>query len=235
MSMQRFTPSNDSETAAVVRQAAADSQTLEIISSGSKRNLGRPVKASAVLDVSALSGVLEYEPEELVLTARAATPLREIQDLLASRQQMLAFEPSDWGALLGAAPGRQTLAGVVAADVCGPGRVKSGSARDHVIGCRFVNGAGELIRAGGRVIKNVTGFDLPKLMCGSFGTLGVLTEITVRVLPRAQRVATLLLRDCTAEVGLRALTRAGALAVEPTGLAYVRDQMAQRLEASEAG
>src|SRR5437588_322464 len=195
MSVQLFTPSNDRETAAVVKEAAADSHTLEIISGGSKRNLGRAIKASAILDVSALSGVLDYQPEELVLTTRAGTPLCEIQELLASRQQMLAFEPCDWGSLLGASPGRQTLAGVVAADVCGPGRVKSGAARDHVIGCRFVNGAGELIRAGGYVIKNVTGFDIPKLMCGSFGTLGVLTEITVRVLPRAQRMASLRLLD----------------------------------------
>src|SRR5205823_1319466 len=168
VSVQRFTPASEREIAAVVREAAAARRTLEVLSRGTKRNLGRPVEASAVLDASALTGVVEYQPEELVLTARAGTPLYEIQDVLASRKQMLPFEPCDWGPALGMTARRQALAGVVVADVCGPRRVKSGGARDHVIGCRFVNGAGEVIRAGGRVIKNVTGFDVAKLMCGSF-------------------------------------------------------------------
>src|SRR5438067_1229963 len=153
----------------------------------------------------------------------------------ASNSQMLPFEPCDWGPALGMTARRQALAGVVVADVCGPRRVKSGGARDHVIGCRFVNGAGEVIRAGGRVIKNVTGFDVAKLMCGSFGTLGVLTEITVRVLPRPERIAGLLLRDCTPVAGLHALIRAAALAVEPTGLAYIPGEMLQSFAPQEKG
>src|SRR5438105_3101417 len=166
--MQRLAPADTPEVAAMVREAAATGQCFEIMSRGTKRNLGRPVNASAVLDVSALSGVLDYKPEELVLSARAATPLTEIQHLLASRNQMLGFEPAEWGAVFGEHAGRQTLAGVISADVCGPRGVRSGNARDHVIGCRFVNGSGEVIRAGGPVIKNVTGFDVPKLMCGAF-------------------------------------------------------------------
>lgn len=235
MNVQRFTPANDREAAAIVKEAHAASQTLEIVSQGTKRDLGRPVKASAVLDVSALTGVLEYQPEELVLTARAATPICEIGALLASRKQMLPFEPGDWGPLFGAAPGRQTLAGAVAADVCGPRRVKSGGARDHVIGCRFINGDGEPIRAGGKVIKNVTGFDIAKLMCGAFGTLGVLAEITIRVLPRPAHLAALSLQDCTAEAGLRALVRAAGLAVEPTGLCFIPGELLHAFGLQQSG
>ena len=119
---------------------------------------------------------------------------------------------------------------MIAADVCGPRRVKHGGVRDHVIGCRFINGSGELIRAGGPVIKNVTGFDIPKLMCGAFGTLGVLTELTLRVLPRPQRETPLVLRDCTPEAGLAALIRAAQIPVEPTGLAYLPGDALRRLD-----
>jgi glycolate oxidase FAD binding subunit len=179
------------------------------------------VRADTILDVSALSGILKYEPEELVLTARAGTPIAEIQAVLAEKRQMLAFEPADWGPLFGAEPGRATLGGVVATNACGSRRVKAGAVRDSVIGCRFVNGRGEVIKAGGHVIKNVTGFDLPKLMCGAFGTLGVLTEITLRVSPLPERVATIRVRNCGTEAGLALLRRAAQLPVDPTGLAYL--------------
>ena len=174
-----------------------------------------------MLDVSGISGVIDYQPEELVFSAKAGTPLAEIETMLNARNQVLGFEPCDWAPLFGEAAGRQTLAGAIAADVCGPRRVKHGGARDQVIGCRFINGSGELICAGGPVIKNVTGFDIPKLMCGAFGTLGVLTELTLRVLPRPQRANTLILRDHTPEAGLAALLRAAQIPVEPTGLAYL--------------
>lgn len=196
------------------------SQRIEIVSAGTKRDLGRSVGANAILDMNRIAGVVDYRPEELVFTAKAATPLSEIEAMLAARNQMAGFEPADWAPLFGAAAGKQTLAGVVAADVCGPRRVKYGGVRDHVIGCRFINGAGELIRAGGPVIKNVTGFDIPKLMCGAFGTLGVLTELTFRVLPRPQNAATLVLRDCAPHAGLAALIAAAQLPVEASGLAY---------------
>ncbi len=196
------------------------SQRIEIVSAGTKRDLGRSVGANAILDMNRIAGVVDYRPEELVFTAKAATPLSEIEAMLAARNQMAGFEPADWAPLFGAAAGKQTLAGVVAADVCGPRRVKYGGVRDHVIGCRFINGAGEVIRAGGPVIKNVTGFDIPKLMCGAFGTLGVLTELTFRVLPRPQNAATLVLRDCAPHAGLAALIAAAQLPVEASGLAY---------------
>jgi glycolate oxidase FAD binding subunit len=234
--MNTIRPVNETEVAEAVREAAEKSSPLEIVSGGTKREFGRPVHADSVLDVGALSGILKYEPEELVLTARAATPIAEIQAALAEKRQMLAFEPADWGPLFDAEAGRATLGGIVATNACGSRRVKSGAVRDSVIGCRFVNGRGEIIKAGGHVIKNVTGFDLPKLMCGAFGTLGVLTEITLRLSPFPERAASIAVRNCTGEAGLGLLRRACRLPVDPTGLAYLPREKAAyiRVEGSAA-
>lgn len=232
--MKKFTPADDREICALIREAAGTGGSFEIIGAGTKRKLGRPVSAAAFLDVSHISGVIDYQPHELVFSAKAGTPLVEIEAMLGARNQMLGFEPCDWAALFGEPTGRQTLAGAIAADVSGPRRVKHGGARDHVIGCRFINGSGELIRAGGPVIKNVTGFDVPKLMCGAFGTLGVLTELTLRVLPRPQRANTFVLRDCTAEAGLAALIRAAHIPVEATGLVYMHGEALRRFHSANS-
>jgi glycolate oxidase FAD binding subunit len=134
-----------------------------------------------------------YEPEELVMTAAAGTPLREIEAELAESRQELAFEPADYGAILGGEPGRQTIGGVFACNLSGPRRMRTGAARDHLLGLRCVTGLGQSIKTGGRVVKNVTGYDLCKLLTGSYGTLAVLTELTFKVMPRAETEATLLL------------------------------------------
>ena len=204
-----------------MRAAAEKGTRLEIVSGGSKRSFGRPVAADAMLDISALSGIVKYEPEELVLTARAGTPIAEINAALSEKHQMLGFEPTDWGPLFGNDAGRATLAGVVATNACGARRVKGGAVRDSVIGCRFVNGRGEIVKAGGPVIKNVTGFDVPKLMCGAFGTLGLLTEISLKVGPVTERVAAVAVRNCAPEAGLRLSREAASLALDATGLAYL--------------
>lgn len=217
--MLRVSPIDEAKIADAVRGAAEKGTPLEIVSGGTKRDYGRPVIANAILDVSALSGVVKYEPEELVLTVRAATPIAEIQALLAEKKQMLGFEPADWGPLFGAGPERGTLAGAVATNATGARRVKAGAVRDHIIGCRFVNGKGEIIKAGGHVIKNVTGFDLPKLMCGAFGTLGVLTEITMRVSPLPERNAAVTISS-PAKEGFGLLREAMRLPLDVSGLAY---------------
>lgn len=221
MSIPVHTPADDREAAAIVREAAESGGSLEIASGRTKRKFGRPLTAGAVLDMSRVTGIIDYQPEELVLTVRAGTTLSEIEAALGERRQMLGFEPLAFVPLFGAPAGTQSAAGIVAADISGPRRVSAGSVRDHVIGCRFINGDGEIIRAGGPVIKNVTGFDIPKLMCGSFGTLGVLTEITFRVQPRAPRVSALVIRDCAPWVGLRLLIAAAQTPAEPSGLAFV--------------
>jgi glycolate oxidase FAD binding subunit len=211
----------EAEVCAAVSTAMEEKLPFEIVSGGGKREFGRPVSAARILDVSALKGILKYEPEELVITARAATPLTDIEAALSERKQMLGFEPADWSAVFGGEQNRATLAGTVAANACGARRVKAGPVRDHVIGCRFVNGIGQPIKAGGGVIKNVTGFDLPKLMCGAFGTLGVLTELTLRVVPLPAATASFALGVTTAEAGLRTLRQAAVLPVDATGLAYL--------------
>ncbi|HEY1638312.1 MAG TPA: FAD-binding protein, partial [Rhizomicrobium sp.] len=214
--MDRILPTNETELAEAVHEAAENGTRLEILAGGTKRAFGRPVEADAILDVSALSGIVKYEPEELVLIVRAATPIAEIEAALSKKNQMLGFEPADWGPLFGNEAGRATIAGVVATNACGARRVKAGAVRDAVIGCRFVNGHGEIVKAGGPVIKNVTGFDVPKLMCGAFGMLGALTEITLKVGPAPERTATVAVRNCAPEAGLHVLRQAASLALDAT-------------------
>ena len=167
----------------------------------------RPVQAARTLSTRNLSGITLYKPQELILSARAGTPLPEIEAALAERGQHLIAEPPDPGALFGATPGAPaTLGGVVATNLSGPRRISSGAIRDHVMGIRAVTGTGEVFRSGGRVLKNVTGLDLCKLLAGSHGTLGVLTEITLKVLPAPERSATVALRVPDLAAGVRALS-----------------------------
>lgn len=172
---------------------AADATPLEPIGLGSKRAIGRPV-AAELLDLSALAGVIDYRPAELVLTAKAATPLAEVEALLAGHGQRLAFEPPSLGALIGS-DGPQTLGGVLAANLSGSRRIAAGAARDHFLGVTAVNGRGETFRAGGKVVKNVTGYDLPKLLAGSWGQLAVMSEVTLKVVPAAETECTLILAE----------------------------------------
>ncbi len=171
----RYTPTTAAEVEQVVAEAMAERRGLEVCAGGSKRLMRSPIDSAALLDMSAVAGITDYDPDELVVTARAATPLIEIEAALAERQQMLAFEPFDHAPLFGSAPGRATLGGIVAANVSGPRRLSIGAARDHILGFTAVSGRGEALKGGGAVVKNVTGFDLPKLMAGSWGTLAVLS------------------------------------------------------------
>jgi glycolate oxidase FAD binding subunit len=181
-------------------------RALEPVAGGSKRTVGKPVEAD-LLELTAFAGIRAYEPAELVLTAGAATPLSVVQNALASSAQRLAFEPPDLGALLGErAP--QSLGGVLAANLAGSRRVSAGAARDHFLGCTAVNGRGEKFVAGGRVVKNVTGYDLPKLLAGSWGTLAVLMDVTVRVMPAAETERTLVVRARDAAEAVAAMSAA---------------------------
>jgi glycolate oxidase FAD binding subunit len=195
---------------------------LNIVGARTKRCFGRSAASwGTVLDLSGLSGVVVYEPEEMILTVKPGTKVTEIEALLAEQNQQLGFDPPDWGPLLGAPARAGTIGGAIAADVAGSGAVRYGCARDHLLGFHAVNGLGEAYKAGGRVVKNVTGFDLPKLMCGAFGTLGPLTEITLRVFPEAPLIATLAVTGVDAETGLALLRRIWSSPLEATGLAYV--------------
>jgi glycolate oxidase FAD binding subunit len=193
-------PRDAADIAAIVGDAK---RALEPIGAGSKRSIGRPVDAD-LLDLSALAGIVAYEPAELVLTAHAATPLGSIDAALAAHVQRLAFEPPDFGALLGVERS-QTIGGVLATNLAGSRRVAAGAARDHFLGFEAVTGQGERFKAGGKVVKNVTGYDLPKLFAGSWGTLGVLTEVTLRVVPAPELDRTLVVPSPTAAASVALL------------------------------
>src|SRR5438105_740582 len=191
--MSRFVPVDLAELRDAVAGALAVQEPVEVVGGGSKRGLGRPLQTAHTLDLSRLSGIRDYAPGELVLTAGAATPLAEIERALESAGQMLAFEPPSWGGLLGVEDAAPTLGGVLACNLSGPRRVKAGAARDHFLGFRAVSGRGEIFKAGGKVVKNVTRYDLPKLLAGSHGTLAALEEVALKVLPRPETEATVIL------------------------------------------
>lgn len=190
--MTLYQPGAAAEVSEIVAAAAAAREPLAISGGGSKRDFGRPVEAVHALDLRKLAGIIDYDPSELVLTARAATPMSEILGELRQQNQMLAFEPPEWGAMLPSS-GQPTLGGVIACNLAGSRRVRAGAARDHFLGFEAVNGLGEIWRGGGRVVKNVTGYDMSKLQAGAFGTLSALTEITVRVVPRPETSCSVLL------------------------------------------
>jgi len=194
-------PRDAKEVEDTVGWALAQGKTLEVMGRGTKRVIGRAAQWDATLDLSALTGVTLYEPEELVLSAKAGTPLAEIEALVAKSKQELAFEPMDYAALLGGDGGTGTIGGAIAANLSGPRRIKAGAARDHFLGVSAVSGRGETFKSGGRVVKNVTGYDLCKLLAGSWGTLAAMTDVTIKTLPRAETEVTVLvlgLDDATA-------------------------------------
>jgi glycolate oxidase FAD binding subunit len=217
------------EVEAAVQWALAQGRALELVGHGSKRAIGRPTQTPLALDLSALSGVTLYEPEELVLSARAGTPLREIEDVVASRGQQLAFEPMDCGPVLGGARGRGTIGGVLAANLAGPRRIKAGAARDHFLGFSAVSGRGETFRSGGRVVKNVTGYDLCKLLAGSWGTLAALTEVTIKTLPRPETEETILVRGLDAVQAVGVMTAAMGSACDLSAAAHLPAEAAARI------
>jgi glycolate oxidase FAD binding subunit len=216
-----------------VQWALSEGKTVEIVGAGSKRAIGRPTQTDLTLDLSSLTGVTLYEPEELVLSARAATPLVEIEALVESRGQQLAFEPMDCGPILSGAAGHATIGGTLAANLSGPRRIKAGAARDHFLGFRAVSGRGETFKSGGRVVKNVTGYDLCKLMAGSWGTLAALTEVTIKTLPKPETEETVLLRGLDPPAAVAAMTAAMASPCDVSGAAHLPVEVAARVPVDE--
>lgn len=221
-------PRDAKEVEDAVRWALDGGKTLEVVGAGSKRAIGRPSQTDLTLDLSSLTGIILYEPEELVLTARAGTPIAEIEALLASKDQQLAFEPMDYGPVLGGPAGQGTIGGVLAANLSGPRRIKAGAARDHFLGFSAVSGRGEAFKSGGRVVKNVTGYDLSKLMAGSWGTLAALTEVTVKTLPKAETEETLLLLGLADSQAVKAMTAAMGSSCDVSGAAHLPAAAAPR-------
>ena len=218
-------PGDEAEAAAMVIEAREGRRPMRIEGGGTRAGLGRPVEAETVLSSRGLTGITLQEPAELVIGARAGTPVRELEAALAAHGQMLPFEPMDYRALYAASAdatsGEPTVGGLVAANASGPRRIAVGAARDHLIGVRLVNGRGEAVKSGGRVMKNVTGLDLVKLECGAHGTLGFLTEVIFKVLPRPEASATLVWSGLDDAPAVEALTRAIGSPFEVSGAAHI--------------
>src|SRR5438105_289622 len=203
-----------------VREAVASEQPLEIIGHGSKRLIGQPMATNAVLDLSALSAVTSYEPNELIVTVQAGAPLADVQSLIDSKNQQFAFEPVNTAALLGT-PELGTIGGMIGAGLAGPRRIKAGGARDHLLGAHAVSGFGDSFKTGGRVVKNVTGYDLCKLLTGSWGTLAVMTEVTLKVMPKPEAERTLVLRGLDDVTANKAMTAALGSPFDVSGAAHL--------------
>src|SRR5262245_42550546 len=204
----------------VVRAAIANDQPLEIVGHGSKRQIGQPMATNAVLDLSALNAVASYEPNELIITVQAGAPLADVHALIDAKNQQFAFDPMDTAPLLGT-KGIGTIGGMIGAGLAGPRRIKAGGARDHLLGAHAVSGFGDSFKTGGKVVKNVTGYDLCKLLAGSWGTLAVMTEVTLKVMPKPESERTLVLRSLDDLAANRAMTTALGSPFDVSGAAHV--------------
>ncbi len=225
---ERFAPTDAAQVLDVMTWAAAAETAVEVIGAGTKRALGRPVQATHQLDLSGLAGIELYEPAELVMTVLPGTKLATIESELDAHGQQLAFEPPDLGPLFGGSAACGTIGGVIACNLAGPRRPKAGAARDHFLGVEAVTGRGEAMKAGGRVVKNVTGYDLCKLFAGSYGTLAVMTSMTIKVMPAQEKTRTLLVAGLDDVGARRAMTAALTSPHEVSAAAHLPAAVAAR-------
>ncbi len=222
-----FEPTSEADAADIVRQAAEARIPLAICGGGTRSGFGNSVRADQVLSTRKLTGIVSYNPAEMTMSAKAGTPMKEIETALLANRQMLAFEPMDHRGVMGTT-GEPTIGGAFAANVSGPRRITAGAARDHLLGIRFINGSGEVIKSGGRVMKNVTGLDLVKLLCGSHGTLGLLMEVTFKVLPLPPAAVTIAAFGLDDAQAAAAMAHALAMPVEVSGAAHLPDSVRYR-------
>ncbi|HWV80886.1 MAG TPA: FAD-binding protein [Hyphomicrobiaceae bacterium] len=227
--MNNARPGSERELQRLIAEAARAEMPVEVIGAGTKRGVGRPVNSGMVISTASLSGVTLYEPTELVMGAKAGTPLADIEQRLADKGQMLAFEPIDLGPVLGGRANGGTIGAAFSTNFSGSRRVMAGGARDHLLGIEAITGAGQSFRGGGRVMKNVTGYDLCRAVCGSWGTLAVMTNVTFKVLPKPERTGTLIILGLDDTSGVEALCAALGTPFEVTGAVHLQEPLAARL------
>jgi glycolate oxidase FAD binding subunit len=215
------TPADVQELIEIVRSASAAHTQLQVMGGGSKRGIGFPNRQTSLISMTKFDRIIDYDPHELVITVGAGARLAAVQALLAKHEQMLAFEPCDFAAAIGEPHGATTIGGVVGAGFAGSRRVSAGNVRDHMLGFTAVSGRGDEFVAGGRVVKNVTGYDLPKLMCGSWGQLAILTQLTLKVLPRPRVTITLDALDLGEDDAFAAMIRAARSQCEVAAAAHL--------------
>ncbi len=214
-------PADEQEVSYLVKKFYKSNTPIEIVGTGSKQKIGRPLQCAKTLSLSKLNGIIEYFPEELYIKVKACTPISIIEDELKKKNQYLAFEPVNFGYLFSGESNFGTAAGQVACNIAGPRRPKVGSVRDHILGFRAVNGRGEVIKSGGTVVKNVTGYDLSKLICNSFGTLAILTEITFKVLPAPEVSKTLVIHNLDINSAPNYLNKALSSSSDVSGASFI--------------
>ena len=217
-------PQNEREVATLIRKFYKSNIPIELIGSGSKRKIGKTLQCAKTLNLSKLNGIIEYLPEELYIKVKAGTSIKAIEQELKKNNQQLVFEPIDFGYFLNGESDYGTAAGQVACNISGSRRFKVGSVRDHVLGFRGVNGRGEIIKSGGVVVKNVTGYDLSKLICGSYGTLVALTEITFKVLPLPEESKTLVINNQKIEKAVHFLDKSISSSNDISGAVFFPDR-----------
>ena len=233
MSNKQFFPESEQQAQELVQWALAEGNTLSVQGKNTKHGFGLPVAADCVASMERLAGILEYHPEELVMTALPGTPLAEIRQALAAHNQHLAFEPPALNRLY-QVDEEGSIAGLFMGNLAGPRRFKSGSARDHILGVRAVNGRGEVWKSGGKVIKNVSGYDMSKLLTGSWGTLSLVTELTFKVLPAPPFSRSLAVHGLSARLALALMAQIISTPCEPSGLAYLPAPMLPHNEQDDA-
>lgn len=226
-------PTSEAQLADIVANAANHKEPLEVCGLGSRRKLGRPVQAASTVSTAAMTGITLYEPTEFVMAALAGTPLATIENELDRNNQQLAFEPIDTGPMLGRPAGEASIGSVFATNLSGPRRVLAGAARDHILGLRGVSGRGEIFKNGGRVMKNVTGYDLCRGLSGSWGTLAVMTELTTKVLPKAAQTHTLMVAGLPDEIAVEVLCASMGTPFEVSGTIHLDEALAGRMSDPE--
>lgn len=227
--MQLIRPTDADELARALAEANHDGYGVEVVGSATKQGVGRPIEVETTITTRGLRGITLYEPTEMVISAFSGTPVANLEVELDKHNQRLAFEPIDLGPMLGGAAGEGTIGAVFATNLSGARRNYVGAARDHLLGIRAVNGRGEAFKSGGRVMKNVTGYDLCRGLAGSWGTLCVFTEVTMKALPQAEETRTLIISGQPDELAVELMCAAMCTPYEVSGTMHLQQSLVERM------